>query len=268
MSGTRMIFHLSDEDDVLEGAVAVLDPDSPGGSWESDTLELGVLPDPSASSLDDVDLSGPQGRDQIEAEPVVAFDEESEALSDELDGEGRGRPQERSSVYHRHLAHSGVRARGRRSGGPRRSRRVFAFGALGALVVLMVMIVVHPNRSALSVSSRVPTSTQGATLARSDPITGPPAAPKRVHRPAGARRRERRHLAVRVARREIPAPVTPSNPPTVVGQPVPPPPAAAVSDAPTPTPTLEPAREIPPSKPAPASTQSSSQGYAEFSFER
>jgi hypothetical protein len=170
-------------------------------------------------------------------------------------------------VYHRHLAHSGVRARGRRSGEPRRSRRVFAFGALGALVVLMVMIVVPPNRSASSVSSRVPTSTQGATLTRSHPIASPPVAPKHVYRPAGARRRERRHLTARIARREIPAPVTPSNPPTVVGQPVPPP-AAAASGAPTPTPTPEPAREIPPSKPAPASTQSSSQGYAEFSFER
>ncbi len=255
MSGTRMIFRLSDEDEGLDGAVALLDADLPGGSSESDT---GALPDPSASSVDAVDLS--EGCHHLEAEPdpVVAFDERSEAPFGDLEGARPGRSQGRASV-----AYLGMRGRGRRSGELRRSRRVLALGALGALVVLMVVIFVHPNRSASSVSWRVPTSAQGAALARSNRVAGPPGAPNLV-RP-GARHRERRLPTARVARRKMPTPVRPSNPSIVVGQPVPQ--ITAVSDAPTPTPNPpEPAREAPPS--VPTSTQSSSQGYAEFSFER
>lgn len=248
-----MIFHLSDEDEISDGSVAVLDSESPGPSSESDTLEFGAAFDQPASDLDaesDVDhSSGPQWRDRLEAEPDhrVALDDQGEA---EPGDAGLGRSREKPPA-----------ARGRE---PRRSRRAVAFGALGALVVLMVMIVLQPGRSASGVSSRLPTSTQGPMPARGDPIARAPLVAGHVHRPASVRHRKHGRLAPSsLAHHRRHAPITSSSSLGISRQPAPI--AAAVSRAAT-TPIPVPAPESPPSRPV--QPRSPSQGYAEFSFER
>jgi hypothetical protein len=263
MNGTRMIFHLSDEDEVTDSAVAVLDVDSPETYSESDTLELGaLLPGPSASIPD--------------AQSEVDLTERPEMPLGDLDSARQRLPPKRPPAHHRCLAYS--RMRSGRPAEPHRPRRAFAFGAFGALVVIMVMIVAHPGRS--EVAPQTPTSTQGATLARSDPIASPPDRGEATStvsrpwwRPASTRPWDRRRLAAfPAARHRRTAPVTLSNKPTVVEQQVRP--TVSVSEAstatptPSPTSTPEPAHEVPPSKPATATNQSPSDGYAEFSFER
>lgn len=273
MHGTRMIFHFSDEDEPTDSAVAVLDANSPETSSESDTSEHGALPGPPAPIPDtqsDADLAG-QGEDYPRGESPVVSEEQPEVPLGDLDSARKGLPPQRPLAHHRRLAYSRRRGGGRRAKPPRRAA---AFGALGALVVLVAMIVAHPGLS--DVAPQTPPSTQSETLARSAPAASPAAAAKRVHRPASARHRDRRRLAAFPAAHNCgrAAPLTSSNHPTVVEQQVRP--AVSASEAPTatptptpsPAPTAEPAREVPPSRPKAVSTQSPSDGYAEFSFER
>lgn len=274
MHGTRMIFHFSDEDEPTDSAVVVLDANSPETSSESDTLEHGVLPGPAAPipARSEADLAG-QGEDCLRGESPVVSEEQPEVPLGDRDSARQGLPPKRPLAHHRRLANSRMWGGGRRAE-PHRPRRAVAFGAFGVLVVLVAMIVVHPGRS--GVAPQTPPSAQSAALAGSAPVASPAVAAKRVYRPASARHRDSRRLAAfpvaHRSRRVVP--LTSSNHPSVVEPQVRP--AVSASEVPTATPTPTPsaaptpasAREVPPSRPEAASTQSPSDGYAEFSFER
>lgn len=259
MSGTRTIFHLSDEDEATDGAVAVLDSDSPGRSSENDTSEFGVPSGPPVSNLG-AQGDPPPHRDR-EPDPGAAFEERSTPWFGDLDGSERERPRERPASVRRFAAGAAC-ARGIHS---RRVRRLSAFGGVGALAVLTGMIVVRSDHLSSGAPS-LPASTQGARPARSAPTASLPATAARVRPPVRARSRARHVNRVPpVQRYKTPVPArVPRVSQAVVGQLVPT--SAGASDAPTPSPV--PAPVVAPGGPASGPVPSSSQGYAEFSFER
>jgi len=257
MSGTRLIFHLSDEDDDLDVGVAALDPTAHlplDASWPEETSHTDCLPED--SERDDVELLrtpvAPAG-----AQPVQDPSEPERGVS--CEPEPGPKTEEDTYVLHRALPRRAadlfLRAR---SGRPRFPQRAFAFGALAALVVLVVMIVVHSPRPASVASAAAPTYAAGA--ARSESALGAPVPVGResVRRQARVARSEPRPAHTHRAHQKARAPVTLRSEPATAT-------ATRFVQASTPAPAPDVARSVP----APRSAiHSPSASYTEFSFER
>jgi hypothetical protein len=274
MSGTRLIFHLTDEDDDLDGGVATIDP-APhlplDASWPEKTSHADRLPED--SERDDLEpetvpefpasgLGAQPVQDLSEPERGVHCEPEPGPLGCKHHGgdpyvEGRPQPEEDTYVSHRALPRRLAEARllRARSDQPRLSRRAFALGALTALAVLALIIAVHSHHPASLASAPAPTHAAGAARSESTPGASAPANGKPVRKQASVAPREprppRTHLAApRRARQEAGAQVTLS-----------PEPATTTRSVPASTPA--PAPEV-----APASQPAIRSPYAEFSFER
>lgn len=245
MSDTRLIFHLSDEDD-----------DRDVGTPEAPAFGLGAQPvqDPSKS-----EWAEPGSLDCERQGALDAFGSlgESEAAARDPYGQGQPTIEEDRYVQHRALGRAGdalfLRAL------PRRALAIGALAAL-ALVVLVVMIVVHSPRPASVASVPVPTYAAGA--ARSESALGAPVpvGGESVRRQARVARSEPRPAHTHRAHRKARAPVTRRSEPATTTTTT-----ARSVQASTPAPAPDVARSVFAPQSAVHSTSAS---YIEFGFER
>jgi len=257
MSGTRLIFHLSDEDDDLDVGVATLDPSAHpplDASWPEETSHTDRLPED--SERDDVEL--------LRTPEAPAFGLGAQSVQDPSEPE-RGvscepepgpKTEEDTYVLHRALPRRAadlfLRAR---SGRPRLPQRAFAFGALAALAVLVVMIVVHSPRPASVASAAAPTYAAGAARSESALSTPVPVGGESARRRVGPS--EPRPAHTHRAHQKARAPVTLRSAATAT--------ATRFVQASTPAPAPDVARSVPVPQSA---IHSPSASYTEFSFER